>query len=450
MTEEKNIGNQKIKDEIIEIHNNWITELEKLNGKELEKKVEQFLQQDDLFYYGYFERAIIQYGRYKENIPYIELNDILNDLIKALQLNRKFIAGYQYIDLTVRREKNTKNIDIGVKEELLELFKQADLKFKNDVSFKLIYASVTESIDQPSLAFNIYKDVTYIDPSYYTKLWHCFLAITGYHRWGKSSMSEWERNKLTEKLLIIFTDIVNQFDNDCQIKSDIYLKCSFLSYIMDKWENTKKYLAESLMLNPKNLNAYNYRAKINLIEKNYCEAIDDLLKIHQLSDQQIYPKRELLSCYYQKGDYSEALNIIENNEWDSWEYKLIGYVFYKVGNLVRAVESWLKAGVESSKYEGYNLALAYFQLNEFDEALEILNKIIEKDAENIQALYLRGITNKKLSHDHKAIIDLRTVDNRIKNGEKIDVDLEKINEYEFDTRISGWNLSMYDSFMKKN
>ena len=124
-----------------------------------------------------------------------------------------------------------------------------------------------------------------------------------------------------------------------------------------------------------------YYAKLCLLNNNYKEALDNILKAIELNGDEPLYYLELGKIYYDKKDYLKAINAFEYSlgndvEINAKAYNYIGLSNYKRGNLKTALDNFQKA-VEIKTTITYlnNLALCYKSLGEEDKSKETYKKI---------------------------------------------------------------------------
>lgn len=233
-----------------------------------------------------------------------------------------------------------------------------------------------------------------------------------------------------EKLLLKKVEIYNHFKNNTKaietlenfisqnknISSTTYIILSEFYLQLGEKDKSKNVLITSL----KNGNSENYNVKIQLSyiflkENNLDESINYL---HQAAIEfpvNTFHKSETILAYLSKLNIElisqkskdRLIETIDefrkfklNNHSTSY---LRANFYYIAGNLDSAKYELLKA-YELAKYKEYlySLGLIEFQLNNFDLAIEYLNKYLTANEKNAQVLELLGDLYHKKSDDEKA------------------------------------------------
>jgi tetratricopeptide (TPR) repeat protein len=141
-----------------------------------------------------------------------------------------------------------------------------------------------------------------------------------------------------------------------------------------------KYLNRALSLNPSHYRSYYLLGLAYVKKQNLTEA------------QAAFQK-----CLELKPDFSEA-------------HVSLGEIYEQTSDLDKAEDEYKKAyAVDQSAGAGFHLAMIYYGRVKLDQALEYVQKVIQKDSRSIQAYNLQGVILNKLGRYPEAAQSFQNV-----------------------------------------
>ncbi|POG65177.1 hypothetical protein GLOIN_2v1844864 [Rhizophagus irregularis DAOM 181602=DAOM 197198] len=234
-----------------------------------------------------------------------------------------------------------------------------------------------------------------------------------------------------EKAETLCKEFLNLFSKSYSLKCILAYICRYLN----NYKQAHFYLEEAILLNPKRPVAYFIRGEIYFSQSNYSEAIYNLKKsldckakvnnlyiilgnsyLHYscvnhydmaMEYYDIALKNDpnnylcLKNCAYiyeNQGDYLNALMILDRllniNEKDSLVLCYYGEILCNMTHYSKAILYFTKANIiDPENIHNLNRrAIAYYTIQEYDNVLSDLDKIIQSDPLNSSAYYLKSLT----------------------------------------------------------
>ncbi|WP_235684930.1 tetratricopeptide repeat protein, partial [Borreliella yangtzensis] len=188
-----------------------------------------------------------------------------------------------------------------------------------------------------------------------------------------------------------------------------YYKLGIIRFKLKKFENSIKSFDQTIRLDPKHKKAHNNKGIALMMLNQNKKAIESFEKAIQID-------KNYDTAYYQKGiaeekngDMQQAFESFKNayNLNKKLNYALkAGIVSNNLGNFKNS-EEYLGFFNDNTKKPNevaiYNLSIAKFENNKFEESLETINKAINLNPEKIEYLYLKASINLKNKNYPNAI-----------------------------------------------
>ncbi len=206
-----------------------------------------------------------------------------------------------------------------------------------------------------------------------------------------------------------FKDITSALEID-STASDYYITLSDIYLGMTKLQSAIEALDKAAELDPENKNAYLKLAEIDIIFKDYKKALDNIdkaMKIDKL-DAKSYFLRGVVML--ENGDTTKGIlnfqKAIDVNQEYFDAYLQLGLLYSAKKNKL-AVDYFNNAlNIEPENTEvNYFLALFYQENAQYDRAIQIYNRMLDKDPKFYYALYNIGYINLVYLKDFQVAID---------------------------------------------
>ncbi|WP_210365375.1 tetratricopeptide repeat protein [Borreliella valaisiana] len=188
-----------------------------------------------------------------------------------------------------------------------------------------------------------------------------------------------------------------------------YYKLGIIRFKLKKFEHSIESFDQTIRLDPKHKKAHNNKGIALMMLNQNKKAIESFEKAIQID-------KNYDTAYYQKGiaeekngDMQQAFESFKNayNLNKKLNYALkAGIVSNNLGNFKNS-EEYLGFFNDNTKNPNeiaiYNLSIAKFENNKFEESLETINKAINLNPEKIEYLYLKASINLKNKNYQNAI-----------------------------------------------
>ncbi|WKC75944.1 tetratricopeptide repeat protein [Borreliella valaisiana] len=188
-----------------------------------------------------------------------------------------------------------------------------------------------------------------------------------------------------------------------------YYKLGIIRFKLKKFEHSIESFDQTIRLDPKHKKAHNNKGIALMMLNQNKKAIESFEKAIQID-------KNYDTAYYQKGiaeekngDMQQAFESFKNayNLDKKLNYALkAGIVSNNLGNFKNS-EEYLGFFNDNTKNPNeiaiYNLSIAKFENNKFEESLETINKAINLNPEKIEYLYLKASINLKNKNYQNAI-----------------------------------------------
>ncbi|WP_210376539.1 tetratricopeptide repeat protein, partial [Borreliella valaisiana] len=188
-----------------------------------------------------------------------------------------------------------------------------------------------------------------------------------------------------------------------------YYKLGIIRFKLKKFEQSIESFDQTIRLDPKHKKAHNNKGIALMMLNQNKKAIESFEKAIQID-------KNYDTAYYQKGiaeekngDMQQAFESFKNayNLNKKLNYALkAGIVSNNLGNFKNS-EEYLGFFNDNTKNPNeiaiYNLSIAKFENNKFEESLETINKAINLNPEKIEYLYLKASINLKNKNYQNAI-----------------------------------------------
>lgn len=158
-----------------------------------------------------------------------------------------------------------------------------------------------------------------------------------------------------------------------------------------------------------------YYAQISFEQANYESALQAFRSLETDSEFGESSKQFILRILYEQGKYDEVIsyskkmNLEKGNKKDIAENNLIlANSYFQLNEYENALEYFLKNNQRFEREDNYKIAYSYFMLDEFDKALPYFEKAASSnDVLKQNALYHVGICNLKLNNKNFAATSFR-------------------------------------------
>ncbi|WKC79621.1 tetratricopeptide repeat protein [Borreliella tanukii] len=189
-----------------------------------------------------------------------------------------------------------------------------------------------------------------------------------------------------------------------------YYKLGIIRFKLKKYEHSIESFDQAIRLDPKHKKAHNNKGIALMMLNQNKKAIESFEKAIQID-------KNYDTAYYQKGiaeekngDMQQAFESFKNayNIDKKLNYALkAGIVSNNLGNFKKS-EEYLSFFNDNTKNPNeiaiYNLSIAKFENNKFEESLEAINKAINLNPEKNEYLYLKASINLKNKNYQNAIL----------------------------------------------
>lgn len=200
----------------------------------------------------------------------------------------------------------------------------------------------------------------------------------------------------TYKLLFCFALFLCSFQINAQRAEEKAYQKAIRYFNKGKEEKGFKYLDKALQINPAYYDALYARSYYNFQQGNYQTALPDydtLLTKHP-EDTTLYRYRGLARMYTQSYAAAEAdlLKALSMDSTDGSIYSDLGYFYYQVLDYQQALYYFDKSiALKPSRFAYYQQAQTYYSLEDYSQALAALEKNLQTDAKDAEALRLRAL-----------------------------------------------------------
>lgn len=205
-----------------------------------------------------------------------------------------------------------------------------------------------------------------------------------------------------------FKNVEKQFANDPEIK----LCLARLQFKKEEFDSSESYLRKVLELDSKNYDALILYGDIYFKKKRYNEALQYYQEANSINPKNELALLKLGRGYLQKRDTKKALAYFEdaeaiNNLSHLTQYYLGEYYFrekdYVLANQHLSTSLLIKDNYQPSMILMYQV---FFELNKWDQAKDILNKLLALNPQNKNYYYHLGFAYEQLNMEDKSISTL--------------------------------------------
>jgi tetratricopeptide (TPR) repeat protein len=385
-----------------------------------------------------------------------------DNLQKALQIDSNYIdAYYSRILLNAQLFQINSKIDRSDKNKMLELTKEKMGKNKNDVHLHILHATLISSLGDNKAAIEEAKSLLQIAPDKYP-VYEFIVSVLRKMKDYQATLPYYE--KMQQLVPVNKPEIMF-------MKAQAYIALKKLPLALD-------ILNDLIKIDTNDYNLYASRAGINLDYKNYTEALKDCdyilskdkdnAQFHQLRAQvysemgnkrnayedyqtaldligkKINKNPEDISLLFERAsqlnmlgnsdeamsNYNKVLNIFPFNYEALKEKARIQITEQQWNEAIKTYEQLSQNYPDEEEFYN-NQAIAYLNLGNHIKALDELNKTIQIDGKNCDALYNRSKLEGMMGNNKDAQTDLQLVikilTDKKNHGQLNDKDIQWLN-----------------------
>lgn len=265
-----------------------------------------------------------------------------------------------------------------------------------------------ENIKDYKKAYILYKRALQVDDNY-LPAWQSMADLYYFAK-------DWE------KAFEFYSYILN-FDSSNQ---ELYAKLGDVYHELGEYKESLKMYQKAWFFDSENISYYLKIASALYSCNKINESIESYLSIIQKNPECFQAIYELGIVYYKTGKYSKACEYLERSleikAFNNDALICLGSLYQEIGDYNKSIEvySILERLNPDLSLSLHNLACAYYQVGDFDNAKIKINKLIKFGLANSQSFILLGLINESLNNHEYALKNYK---------QAIDIDNKNLSAY---------------------